>query len=126
MKKLSISITKAQLTSFSVSLNKGQPEVSATIGLFTDGGKKISDYTIRTNDWEESSTFELPVELLPLIGDTMRILEGVVVRHCRDGQLGLSAPAPDDIALTEKPSEEIEDAPIDLGDIDFGIKKATA
>ena len=105
MKKLNINITKAQILSFRVELADGQPEVSCTIGLFTDGGKKISDYSVSTNSWQDENKFELPIELLPMIGDTMRILEGVVVRHAREGQLALKAPSPDDIALTEEPKE---------------------
>jgi hypothetical protein len=91
MKKLSINITKAQLVSFSVELKDGQPEVGATIALITDGGKAITTYSISTDSWNNKDKFKLPMELMPLLGDAARILEGVVVRHCRDGQLALGA-----------------------------------
>jgi hypothetical protein len=91
MKKLNINITKAQLVSFEVKLEDSKPEVSVTIALLNDGGKVITTYTIYTHSWHDQK-FKLPIEAMPLIGDIARILEGVAVRHCQDGQLALAAP----------------------------------
>lgn len=90
MKKLNINITKAQIVSFSVQLKEGEPQVSATIALITDGGKEISQYSISTYSWQEENKFELPVELIQPIVGIMRTLEGVVVKHCMGSQLQLT------------------------------------
>ncbi|HVA10613.1 MAG TPA: hypothetical protein VNG32_00405 [Candidatus Dormibacteraeota bacterium] len=131
MKKLDINITKAQLLSYTVELKEGKPECHATIGLFTDGGKKITDYTIFTDSWQDDNKFDLPYEVIPLIGETMRILEGVVVRHCRDGQLALPEPKKDDyvsqsadehqkgLQQAVRLSINADDEPINLDDIPF-------
>ena len=91
MKKINIEITKAQILSFSVILNEKEPIVSATIGLLTDGGKKISDYTVSTQSWNDENKFELPVEIIQPILSIMQTLEGVVIKHCKDNQLRLSS-----------------------------------
>ena len=87
MKKLNINITKAQILSFNVELKEKKPEVSATIGLFTEGGKKITDYFISTSAWDDDNKFELPSNLIIPILAIMKELEVVVVNHCRNNQL---------------------------------------
>ena len=110
MKKLDISITKATLKSFTVSIGEDKiPNVSATIALLTEGGKEITDYTIRTNAWDDKTKMELPVSVLAPLGEAAKILEGVAVRHCRDGQKSL--------ATSTAPA--LDDSPIDLSEIPF-------
>jgi len=93
MKKLSIAITKASLQSFSVSLNEdGTYRVEATIGLMTDGGRKITSYTIYTQHWNKEQEFELPLTCISPIREMAKELEGVVTKHCQDSVLQLSAP----------------------------------
>lgn len=124
MKKLDIAITKAQLMSFEVTVDDGKPVVSVTLSLMTEGGKKITHYSIDNRDWRENP-LEIPVSVLPLIGDLARALEGSAVRNCKDSQLALPAPK-------EKPKKavlqnfgpdldgkevDLIDAPINLDDI---------
>lgn len=103
MKKLNINITKAQILSFSVNLRDKAPDVTVSLGLFTEGGKKITDYEISTQAWLDENKFELPMEVIPLIIDTMKILERVVVKHARDGQKQLVATSDKPIDLSEVP-----------------------
>lgn len=91
MKKLNINITKAQIISFNVELKEKKPEVSATLGLFTKGGKKITEYSIYTTSWNDDNTFELPSNLIMPILTIMKELENVIVKHCKDSQLLLKA-----------------------------------
>ena len=92
MRKLNINITKAQIVSFSVQLKEDKPGVNASIGLFTDGGKQITDYSISTESWNEENKFELPQSVISPIIDIMKDLEKVVVKHCKESQLALIAP----------------------------------
>lgn len=91
MKKINVSITKAQIISFSVSLSSGEPTVSATIGLFTNGGKGIAEYSISTSHWEDEKKFELPMDMHAPILEIMAQLEAVVVRHMNKNQKALEA-----------------------------------
>lgn len=121
MKKLNISITKAQLVSFSVELKEGKPEVTATIALLTDGGKQVTTYSIGTDSWRSDTKFDLPVEIMPLIGDVARVLEAVAVRQCQDGQLALPAPG---FPVKKKVSQPAiidagDNEPINLDEIPF-------
>jgi hypothetical protein len=86
MKKININITKAEIKSFSVELNEGEPEVSATIVLFSEAGKQISAYSISTNSWQEESKFDLPVELIAPIMSILSVLEKVLVNHINNNQ----------------------------------------
>ncbi len=93
MKKLDINITKAQLSYFSVLLNEeGRPQVQATLSLLTEGGKKITDYSIHTNTWQEENKFELPMEAIRPMAELGKILERVAAQHCRDSQKAIAAP----------------------------------
>ena len=84
MKKLEIKITKAQIESFTVILAEEKPEVSASIALLTEGGKKITSYSVSTNAWNEANKFELPSEMvLPILKITQEI-EKLVVGHCKN------------------------------------------
>ena len=89
MKKININITKAQIISYTVSLNENKPEVSATVGLFTEGGKLITNYSVSTNSWNDENKFELPFTTIEPIVSIMKELEVVVVKHCKDSQLAL-------------------------------------
>jgi len=87
MRKINIEITKAQIVSFSVELKKAKPEVTATIGLYTAGGKQITTYSIMTNHWEKEQTFNLPPELISPIISIMESLEKVIVKKCKNSAL---------------------------------------
>lgn len=130
MKKLDISISKAQLMGFEIKLEKGKPVVSASIALMTDGGKIITSYSAGTEGWR-SDPLDLSINALPLIGELARMLEGAVVRHCRDSQLALPAPKEKESEFDthiEIPARKVKlhpidnalhDAPINLDDIPF-------
>jgi hypothetical protein len=91
MRKLEIAITKAQLTSFSVTLNEDKPKVDATISLLTDGGRNITNYTISTESWREEQQYDLPLSAIKPITEIMEILERVVVKHCKSNVPQLKA-----------------------------------
>lgn len=86
MKKINININKAEIKSFSVELCEGEPEVSASIGLFSEGGKPISTYSISTNAWNKEAKFDLPVELVAPIMSILATLEKVLVNHLNSNQ----------------------------------------
>lgn len=86
MKKINISITKAQLHGFAVTMTDGAPEVTATIYLYGENGTKITEYTIATNHWESNLKFELPLGMHAPILSMIRELESVVVEHCNNAQ----------------------------------------
>lgn len=86
MRQIDINITKAQIISFSVELKEQRPEVSATIGLFTESGKQITSYQIMTNHWTDTFRFELPIQMVEPILKIMKQLEDVVVDHCKHQQ----------------------------------------
>lgn len=86
MKKIAINITKAQILSYSVYLNEVTPRVTATIGLYTEMGTKISEYSIDTESWQEERKFELPLGIQGPIIEIMKKLELVVVNHMNEGQ----------------------------------------
>ena len=110
MKKLEISITKAQLVSFGVNLDEeGLPVVGATVSLLTEGGKQMTTYTISTGAWTNKDKFDLPASAIQPIVDLSRILESVVVKHCRDSQKALPA---------KMPEPELEEV-IDVSNIPF-------
>jgi hypothetical protein len=91
MKKLDISISKAQLTGFQVRFeDDGQPRVSATIALMTEENKHITDFEISTHSWQEESKFSLPLEMVVPIQKIAGALEHVIVEHIRDSQLKLA------------------------------------
>lgn len=89
MKKISINVTKAQILSFNVTLGEDKPSVSASIGLFTEGGRQISEYSISTDAWNDDKKFNLPVSMIVPIMAIMEQLEGIVVKHCNNNQLQL-------------------------------------
>lgn len=141
MKQLNINITKAQLKSYSVTLEDGKPVISATCELLTEGGKPVTTYTASTKRyaWESSSEFELPIEAIAPIVELAKILENVVVKNCRDSQLGLESTVntdpiqPQDLEALALPValdniegsrgfptiDDVDDKPIDLSEIPF-------
>lgn len=121
MKKIEISITKAQLTSFEVKLEDGKPVVNVTIALLNPANEVITTYTIFSDDWH-SKKFELPIEAMPLIGGLATIFEGVAVRHCMGSQLAIAAPQPATEAEVDQINEQaVKNAqtPADEGLIDL-------
>lgn len=92
MRKIEISITKAQILSYSVTLSEELPKVHATIGLFTDAGAKISEYSISTDHWEKQNCFDLPAQMVAPIVAIAKELERIVAKHCNDTQKALAAP----------------------------------
>jgi hypothetical protein len=136
MKKLNINITKAQLKSYTITLEDGKPVISATCELLTEGGKPVTTYTASTRkyDWEATTNFELPLAAIGPIVELARILEEITVQNCRDSQMALESGAdedpikPEDLTFLTLPAnntsdddeeEDIDDKPIDLSEIPF-------
>jgi hypothetical protein len=85
MRKITnINITNAELESFSVTMGEEKPEVSATISLKTDGGKKITSYSISTDSYREDSKFEIPISLINPILKIAAVLEEIIAEHCEN------------------------------------------
>lgn len=90
MKKLDISISKAQLMRFVVSFSEDmRPSVSATIALLTEENKHVADFDISTLSWQEDHKFEMPLEMINPIKKIASALEHVIIEHLRVGQLAL-------------------------------------
>lgn len=98
MRKINIEITKAQLESFTIGFDVNEdkivPEVSASLGLLTENGKKISQYSISSGKWANNK-FTLPIEMFSPIMEIAEQLEVIVTKHCRENQLSLNAPKND-------------------------------
>lgn len=95
MKKLDISITKAQITAFKVIFDdESTPQVSATIALLTDHNKHVTDFEISTHAWSEDKKFILPFEMISPIKKMAGALEHVIIEHVREGQLKLTDAVP--------------------------------
>ena len=89
MRKIEIDIKRGQIKSFSVTLGEEYPDVSATIALFTEGGRQISEYSISTSAWNESLKFKLPPSMIAPIKEIMDDLERVAIEHCNNQILKL-------------------------------------
>ena len=91
MKKLDISISKAQLTSYTVRFGEdGEIRVEATIALLTEQNKHVADFQISTHHWNDEAKFPLPLKMYNPIKKISEALEHVIVEHIREGQLLLS------------------------------------
>ena len=84
MKTIEINIEKADMNSFSVSHSdhKFLPAISATINLRTAEGKKVSDFFISTDSYNEDNKFNPPPEIFDHIANIEKMLEVEAVRHC--------------------------------------------
>lgn len=91
MKKIDIRITKARITAYAVSMDETLPEVTATIGLYTDGGKEISTFALSTKSWNDT-TFVLPARMVPAIREISDQLEVILIRECNKTMKTLAAP----------------------------------
>jgi hypothetical protein len=103
MKQLDISITKAQLEGFTLVLGE-TPTISATIGLYTNGGKKITTYTANTNAWDDSKKLKVAPKAHMYLAQASKLIEAAIVQHCVDSQGALGTGS---------------DLPLDLSDIPF-------
>ena len=91
MRKIDIRITKAQIKSFIVTLEEDAPEVQATIGLYTENMKEVSDFTISTRSWA-TVKFDLPVEMVFAVKDIAAQLERIVTMQAQSSICLLGAP----------------------------------
>ena len=95
MRKINIEITKARLSSFTATFEEdGESEVlnlSASLDLMTEGGEKISPYSLNTKSYY-GNTFNLPVNVITPIFDIAKEIELVATRQCRSHHLELEAP----------------------------------
>jgi len=84
VKITNINISNAELTGFRIDLKDDKPEISATIALKTDGGKKITEYSISTDAWNENQKMVVPITIINPIMNIAKILEQVVAEHCEN------------------------------------------
>lgn len=89
-KQIEINITKGMLESFTVYIDTetNEKNISATIGLYTDVNKKITQYSIDTRNYY-GNKIEFPISTYPAINKICEELELATIRHCREGQLCL-------------------------------------
>lgn len=113
MRDIDIQIKKARLIGFAVDFKEDDsiPTVRATLGLYTENGKKISDFTI-SNDWYGSKV-DFPAEILRGINDMASIIEKVAHNKC-NGEIGLLGSK-----ITEKKKKVIVQEDIRIEDIPF-------
>ena len=91
MKKIDININHAKLLSFSAMVGDETVDVSATLGLFS-GEKKISDFTITTQEYYSGVKFDLPIGMIEPIMTMAKQLEIIVIRECNSAMAELPAP----------------------------------
>jgi hypothetical protein len=85
MRTIDIRIEKARLTSVTVNFPEDAlklPSVLATIGLYSINGKRVATYALQTDHWEKNLKFDLPDQVLPVLGRIRDEIEQVVVAHC--------------------------------------------
>ncbi len=80
MKKIDIQINQAKLLSYSVEMTDDNPEVTATIGLFS-GEKQISTFSLSTKSWQDVS-FDLPISMIGPIKELASEIEIILIRQC--------------------------------------------
>ena len=89
--KIDINITNGRLESFSINIGEDRlPSISATIGLYTDGGKRITTYSVDTRNYYGDNQIDLPIGTIPAIQKIAEEIEIATIRKCREGQLCLS------------------------------------
>lgn len=94
MKKLNIEITNARILGYEVKFDEegAEPIVSVTVGLYTDGGKQITTYTVANKKyWGTGEPFTLPLAAATPILGVAAVLEQVVTQHCKDAQKVIEA-----------------------------------
>lgn len=82
MKRIKVEITKAELSSFIVSMGEGAPSVTASISLYTENGVKVSDFSISTHGYGAGPKFDLPLDMVQPIVDIAKSLEAITTRQC--------------------------------------------
>jgi hypothetical protein len=92
MRNIDIQITKSRLENYHVTFDKDDKiNISCTIGLYTDAMKKISEYSLSTNAWNNDNKFEMPISVRHPIKKIGEALEIVATLKCREGQLALTS-----------------------------------
>jgi hypothetical protein len=82
MKTIDIQINQARLLTYNVILpEKGIPDISAQIGLYT-GTKQMASFYIHTSTYGSGVKVELPMEIIEPIVEIARHLETIVIREC--------------------------------------------
>jgi hypothetical protein len=91
-KKIDIHISKGKLESFTVYVDdENTPNISTTIGLYTEHNQKITTFSVDTRNYYGNSKIDLPIGTIPAIQKIIEELELATIRKCREGQLSLSA-----------------------------------
>ena len=98
LKTIDISINKARLTSFTVTLPEDPnniPDITATIGLVNRNGKQIAQFSLIADDYRrkysKDTCLDIPVDALYPLRQIVDMLEEVVVAKCQGTFRELSA-----------------------------------
>ena len=82
MNNIDIQITKAQLKDYTVTMSDGLPQISARIALFTANDKEISTFSISTENYYQTTRFDIPIEMMQPITDIAKRLENITTAIC--------------------------------------------
>lgn len=92
MRKINIEITKAVLKTFSVEFDEDNTlQLSATLGLLTEGGEQVSSYCLNTRSYY-TNKFNLPLEVIEPIFKIAEQIEIIATRQCSSHHEALPAP----------------------------------
>lgn len=89
MRTINIEISKARLENFMVQFDsEGKMDLGATLGLYTEQGKKVSTYTMNTQNYYQNK-FELPLSVIDPVHKIALEIEKIATQMCRDEHLTL-------------------------------------
>ena len=88
-KKIDIQISYGKLEQFTIYISDDLPKLSATIGLYTNGGAKITSFSVDTRSYYGDNQIDLPMGIDREILKIAEEIEIATIRKCREGQLAL-------------------------------------
>lgn len=91
MEKINIEINQAKLINYRVELKDDRPSVTACIGLYS-GEKKISEFSLSTENYYGGIQFELPLNLVNPIMKIAQQLQTITIAECSKTLMELPAP----------------------------------
>lgn len=92
MQMINIGINNAKLQNYHIYFNDDNKlQASATIGLYM-GTKKISEFSICTDTWDENRKFILPPKMIKPIMQIAKQIEEIVTLKCNESLALIQAP----------------------------------
>lgn len=90
MRTIDVNITKARLVNVHIQFPEDAlalPSATATIHLFGSNGKKVSEYSLHSDDYHrkynKEISFDLPDNILPSLGRVRDEIENVIIAHAQ-------------------------------------------